>query len=109
MSNSDELLTKGFQLGVETAWKALEARLPAATKEDLDEMEKRIMSKISDVISDPKTFKTQLDKAKAEILTKIQALIDAAGDRELTPEEEQARTDLKTTVQALDDIGDPNA
>jgi len=107
--NDKEPLIKGFQLGVETAGRVYEGQRTAATKQDLEEMEKRIMSKISDALGDIKTLKTQLEKAKLEILTKIQALIDASGDRELTPEEEQARTELKATVQALDDIGDPNA
>ena len=108
MSNSDELLSKGFQLGVETASHVYEGTRTAATKQDLEAMERRIMAKVSDALNDLKTVKEQLVKAKAEILAKIDALIAASGDRELTPEEETARTELKSAAQALDDVGDPN-
>lgn len=49
-------------------------------------------------------FLTQLGKAKAEILAKIQELQDAAGNDDLSPELQAAIDNLTPAVQALDDI-----
>lgn len=49
--------------------------------------------------------KAQLDKAKAEIVTKIDALETAiANGGVTTPEVDAALADLKGTAQALDDL-----
>lgn len=57
---------------------------------------------INEAITIIKDTKTQLEKAKAEILKKIDDLETAPGT--LTPEQEAAITELKTAAQVLDDV-----
>src|SRR6188768_1083605 len=109
MMNKEPLI-KAFELGVQTAWKAIEDRRPAVTLMHLEEMEKRIMAKLSEIPALVKALTVQVTKSKTEILKKIADLEALVGtDRDLTTEEAEAFAELKAEVRSVDDIGDPNA
>lgn len=93
-------------------------RIPAITKEDLDEAVRLILSdqrrlkrylkmKQAELVEHLKALATQNTKSKGEVLAAIQKLKDALGDVDLSPEVGAALTELDATVQAIDDI-DPD-
>ena len=64
-----------------------------------------IMATQAQLAQDLRNLKDQNEKARVEILAKIQALEDAlANAGETTPEVDQALADLKASVQTDDDI-----
>lgn len=70
----------------------------------IDLLERIIMNQaeLAQALAD---IKAQADKAKAEIVAKIQALEDAiAAGGATTPEVDAALADLKGSVQGLDDL-----
>jgi anion-transporting ArsA/GET3 family ATPase len=70
---------------------------PPATKRDLEESERRIIVKLSELQEAINGVNTQLDKATKEI-------VDAFKDVTLTPEQTAAIDRLKAAAQALDDL-----
>jgi phage shock protein A len=65
---------------------------------------KQVMGNQKDDAAKLATILAQLQKATAEIQAKIQALIDAASNADVTPELQTAIDDLTPAAQALDDI-----
>lgn len=63
-----------------------------------------IMTKIVEVAELVTALVAQLDKAKSEILSKIEELQQQLSDVDLPHEAEAAIEDLKAAVQALDDV-----
>ena len=64
----------------------------------------KIMTKLSDLAANLAALTEQENKAKAEILAKLEELAEALLNVELTPEAEQALADLRAAVQGVDDI-----
>ena len=110
-----ERLDKNIQ--AQTAW--FQAHLSAATKHDLEQMEKRIMSAISDFAAKQNAFNDRLDKAVegvtgdvAELNRMIKQLQDNPGP--ISPEDQalldqlQARGETVTAkLEALDALTPP--
>lgn len=69
---------------------------------EIHQLLKQTYMKVSEAIELVKSTREQVIKAKGEILRKIAKL--EAADGELTPEQVQAISDLRATVQGVDDI-----
>jgi hypothetical protein len=74
-------------------------------------LEKEILMKLSDILQQNESIKSQLNKAEVEIVKRVadlQAAIDKLtqqlADVELTPEQAASFDELKVAAQALDDI-----
>lgn len=63
-----------------------------------------VMAKLSDLVQTLTDVKTELDKAKGEIVAKIDDLVSQLQNVELSPEATAALDALKGSAQALDDI-----
>jgi hypothetical protein len=72
------------------------------SKQMLEEMETRIMARISDLAAIANGIGDQLEKAKAEIEAAIAALKNA--DPDISPEGQAALERLVTVAQAFDDL-----
>lgn len=80
---------------------------PPAKEHLLDEILKilmRLSMDIQTLTAKVNAVSDQLDKAKIEITTQIQALRDALTDVQVPPEAEAALTRLEGLAQALDDF-----
>jgi ElaB/YqjD/DUF883 family membrane-anchored ribosome-binding protein len=66
---------------------------------------KEIIMKLDEVIAQVSAISSQLSRARAEILDRIQKLQDAMGD--LTPEQVAAIDQLKAAAASIDDIAPP--
>jgi len=64
----------------------------------------KIMATLEEVQAEIIALTEQAQKSKAEIIAKIQALEDASGGIETTPEFDAAFAALKASVQGVDDI-----
>jgi len=64
----------------------------------------KIMATLEEVQAEIVALTEQTEKSKAEIIAKIQALEDASGGIETTPEFDAALLALKNAVQGVDDI-----
>lgn len=84
------------------------------TKQDLKEMEKRIMATQAEVVEELKLLKEQGAKIKAEVISakeeltaeikRLQDIIDSGSAGEATPELVQIKDELKETLQGIDDL-----
>lgn len=74
------------------------------TRSDLNQAQKDIEMKVSEVAAQLTSLGEQLTKAKDEILAKIAALEAALGDVDLPEEAEAALLALKDKAQSLDDV-----
>jgi len=89
-------LGKILQTGFE--WQKVHANL--ATKHDLQEMEKRIMAKVEDLIKAATELSTASDAVSLRLdnlITKIDAFIAAVPTADLSPEGEAALAALRTS------------
>ena len=77
----------------------------------LTHIEKEILMKLSDVLTQNESIKNQLNKAETEIVKRqgdLQAAIDKLtqqlNDVELTPEQAASFDEVKAAAQSLDDL-----
>lgn len=76
-----------------------------ATKQDLEEMEGRLLMKYTELAAGLVTLTEQAQKSHLEIVGKIGALEEALDNMEDVPTEVQTAFDaLKAQVQSVDDI-----
>jgi hypothetical protein len=87
-----------------TAWRWFRAHCLPATKQDLKEMEHHMATKVIDLAATLTALGAQLDKAKTEIVTEIQALKTALDTAEIPAEAQASLDKLTTLAQALDDL-----
>lgn len=71
----------------------------------INNVRKEMKMNMTELLAQLQGLKTQADKAKAEVIAKIAALEEAINNAgTTTPEVDAALTDLKASVQGLDDL-----
>lgn len=75
-----------------------------ATKQDLLRMEKNMAEKLNELAAKLAVVVTQLDKAKAEIVAKVDALVAALDGVELPADASARLAELQVKAQELDDL-----
>lgn len=90
----------------EALLKFLQDNLGAAKKQDLEELGKKIMPKLSELAGLLTAVKDQATRSRDEILKKILDLETTLGDVELPAEATAALEALKAEVQSIDDIAE---